>query len=173
MQARSVTYTTVHGNAGSLTHWARPGIEPTCLWILVGLLITEWQLELPHSDSFESINVADISGGLLHSLCTQPFSTPATPHQRAYSQLDTPGQKCWGINNVSGSNLKPMTYSSWRINTPTSLSSGGWLRIVLQDFFPSNPGKKVGLNPITSVKNCLVIWPFLAHPHPSHFPSHC
>ena len=25
--AESVTYTTTHGNAGSLTHWARPGIE--------------------------------------------------------------------------------------------------------------------------------------------------
>ena len=24
-----------HGNAGSLTHWARPGIEPTSSWILV------------------------------------------------------------------------------------------------------------------------------------------
>ena len=25
----SVTYTTAHGNAGPLTHWVRPGIEPT------------------------------------------------------------------------------------------------------------------------------------------------
>ena len=25
IQALSVTYTTAHGNAGSLTHWARPG----------------------------------------------------------------------------------------------------------------------------------------------------
>ena len=28
IQATSVTYTTAHGNAGSLIHWARPGIEP-------------------------------------------------------------------------------------------------------------------------------------------------
>ena len=28
MRATSATYTTVHRNAGSLTHWARPGIEP-------------------------------------------------------------------------------------------------------------------------------------------------
>ena len=27
--AASATYTTAHGNARSLTHWARPGIEPT------------------------------------------------------------------------------------------------------------------------------------------------
>ena len=29
------TYTTGHGNAGSLTHWARPGIELMSSWILV------------------------------------------------------------------------------------------------------------------------------------------
>ena len=31
-------YTTAHGNAGSLTHRVRPGIEPTSLWILVGFV---------------------------------------------------------------------------------------------------------------------------------------
>jgi len=30
-----LTYTTAHGNAGSLTHWARPGIEPATLCMLV------------------------------------------------------------------------------------------------------------------------------------------
>ena len=42
----SATYTTAHGNARSLTHWMRPGIEPCVLtdtskvpsWILVGVL---------------------------------------------------------------------------------------------------------------------------------------
>ena len=35
IQASSVTYTTVHGNArSSLTHWARPGIETSSSWIL-------------------------------------------------------------------------------------------------------------------------------------------
>ena len=33
--ASSVTYTTGHGNATSLTHWSRPGIEPTSSWVLV------------------------------------------------------------------------------------------------------------------------------------------
>ena len=41
MWATSGTYTTAHGNAKSLTHWTRPGIEPESLWILVGL-ITCW-----------------------------------------------------------------------------------------------------------------------------------
>ena len=35
IQAMSATYTTAHGNAGSSTHWARPGIEPASSWILV------------------------------------------------------------------------------------------------------------------------------------------
>ena len=37
---RSVTYTTAHGNAGSLTHWTRPGIEPATSWFLVGFVST-------------------------------------------------------------------------------------------------------------------------------------
>ena len=31
----SLTYTTAHSNARSLTHWARPGIEPVTSWFLV------------------------------------------------------------------------------------------------------------------------------------------
>ena len=38
IRATSVTYTTAHGNAGSLTHWTRPGIKLTSSWILVGFL---------------------------------------------------------------------------------------------------------------------------------------
>ena len=36
--AASATYTTVQGNTGSLTHWVRPGMEPTTSWLLVGLV---------------------------------------------------------------------------------------------------------------------------------------
>ena len=38
IQATSVTYTTAHGNAGSLTHRARPRIEPATPLFLVGLV---------------------------------------------------------------------------------------------------------------------------------------
>ena len=41
------TYTTAHGNAGFLTHWARPGMEPASSWILVGFVSTVPQWELP------------------------------------------------------------------------------------------------------------------------------
>ena len=46
IQATSATYTTAHGNAESLTHWVRPGIEPESFWILVGFISTEVRLEL-------------------------------------------------------------------------------------------------------------------------------
>ena len=39
-------YTTVRGNARSWTHWVRPGIKPTSLWILVGFITTEPRQEL-------------------------------------------------------------------------------------------------------------------------------
>ena len=42
----SMTYTTAHGNTGSLTHWARPGIEPTSSWILVMFISAAPQQEL-------------------------------------------------------------------------------------------------------------------------------
>ena len=38
IQASSVPYTTAYSNSGSLTHWARPGIKSTSLWILVRFL---------------------------------------------------------------------------------------------------------------------------------------
>ena len=46
--APSVTYTAAHGNKGSPTHWARPGIEPASLEILVGFVSAAPQWELPN-----------------------------------------------------------------------------------------------------------------------------
>ena len=46
IQATSAIYTTAHGNAGSLTHWARPGMEPITSWFLVRFLSAVPQLEL-------------------------------------------------------------------------------------------------------------------------------
>ena len=39
--ATSATYNTAHRNAGSLTHWARPGIKPAISWFLVGF-VNHW-----------------------------------------------------------------------------------------------------------------------------------
>ena len=45
--AMSMTCTTVHSNAGSLTHWVRPGIKPASSWILVIFVSAEPLQELP------------------------------------------------------------------------------------------------------------------------------
>ena len=45
--AASATYTAVCGNTGSLTHWVRPGIEPTSSWIPVRFL-TCWATMRTH-----------------------------------------------------------------------------------------------------------------------------
>jgi len=44
--AASATYTTAHRNTGSLTHWARPGIELASSWMLVRFVSSEPQQEL-------------------------------------------------------------------------------------------------------------------------------
>jgi len=44
--AISLTYTTAHGNTGSPTQWARPGIEPESSWILVRFVSPEPQKDL-------------------------------------------------------------------------------------------------------------------------------
>ena len=37
-------YAIAHGNVGSLTHWARPGIKPSTSWFLVGFFsAAPWQ----------------------------------------------------------------------------------------------------------------------------------
>ena len=45
--ATSLTCAVTWGNARSLTHWARPGIEPASSWILVGLVTAAPQWNLP------------------------------------------------------------------------------------------------------------------------------
>ena len=45
----SATHSTAHGNAGSLSHWARPGIGPASTWMLVRFVSSEPWWELLHS----------------------------------------------------------------------------------------------------------------------------
>ena len=46
--ATSATYTTAHGNTGSLTHWERPRIKPKTSWFLVGFVSSAPRWELQH-----------------------------------------------------------------------------------------------------------------------------
>ena len=59
VRAASVTYTTAQGNSGSLTHWARPGIESASKWILVGFVSVtpQWELLECVSDTDLSLTV--------------------------------------------------------------------------------------------------------------------
>ena len=50
--AVSATYTTAHGNAGSLTHWARPGIKPATSWFLVRFINHQATMGTPDSLDF-------------------------------------------------------------------------------------------------------------------------
>ena len=52
IQAASSTYISAHGIDESLTHWARPGIEPASSWILVGFVTAQPPRELPEIDFF-------------------------------------------------------------------------------------------------------------------------
>ena len=47
MQDPSHVYMEDHGNAGSLTHWARPEMEPVSSWMLVRFVSAEPRQELP------------------------------------------------------------------------------------------------------------------------------
>ena len=65
IQAMSVTCAIAHGNAGSLTHWVRPGFKPASSWILVRFVFPVPQQELPphrplvsHSYSFFSLSLS-------------------------------------------------------------------------------------------------------------------
>ena len=42
-----------YGNARSLTHWTRPGIDPTSSWMLVRFVIAELRWELPQEKFLE------------------------------------------------------------------------------------------------------------------------
>ena len=74
---------TAHGNAGSLTQGARPGIEPESLWMLVGFASTEPRWELPGFFLKKYIYIAYSSfpsitafGLLLYVNCPTPLCLP-------------------------------------------------------------------------------------------------
>ena len=81
----SATYSTPHCSAGSLTHWARTGIEPASSWILVGFL-THWTTAgTPlsfYSSSIMPLIILRLALGLLHVLCQ-----PALPLHLVNSSL--------------------------------------------------------------------------------------
>ena len=64
IRVASAGYTTAHGNARSLTHWARPGIKPSPSWMLVRFISAEpWQ-ELQAIFLIQFLSCHSISGPL-------------------------------------------------------------------------------------------------------------
>ena len=71
IQAAYVTNTTAHSNARSLTHWARPGIEPASPWMPVIFISAEPQRELhisyfpsfPPESCFYCLNLTHVISG--------------------------------------------------------------------------------------------------------------
>ena len=52
-------YTTAHGNAGPLTHWARPGIEPAFSWMIDSFPLSQnGNFPALHSEGNYSTNLA-------------------------------------------------------------------------------------------------------------------
>ena len=97
IKAMSATYIRDHGNAGSLTHWVRPGIEPTSSWILVRLIYTEpwWELlflSLWNFLLFVYLFVVVLCQCLWHAEVPGPGAEPV-PHNSDLS--------CWSDNNGS------------------------------------------------------------------------
>jgi len=126
IQATSSTYTTAHGNARSLTHWARPGMEPESSWIPVWLITAEpWQ-EL-HKFPFQ-INLGVLIRSEAWELSYTGSSSDSTPTQELpYAASGTEKEKkkkyvlyVWG-NLLRRREETNTTYSDcdmWAITVP-------------------------------------------------------
>ena len=107
--------TTVHGNAGSLTHGGRTGIEPASSWIPVGFVSTAPQRELPstflfifhfilfmyllifvflglHPLHMELPRLGGQIRTVASGLCHRPMPTPDQSH---ICDIQHSSQQCW------------------------------------------------------------------------------
>ena len=107
--ATSVTYAAAWGNAGSLTHWTRPGIKPASSWILCWIL--RWgflfvclcfvllRLHPPAHGSSQARGLIRAAAAGLHQSHSKARSEPRlqpTPQLTAM-----PDPQCWILNPLS------------------------------------------------------------------------
>ena len=73
--AAFVTYAIICSNAGSLTHWAKPGIKPTSSWKLVGFSTCWTKIETPLivTLTYISLMISDIEHLLMYLLSIHIF----------------------------------------------------------------------------------------------------
>jgi len=75
IRAASATYTTAHGNAGSLTCWLRPWMESATSWFLVGFVSAAPRRELQKIISWWkliNVSIIQIKNLYLHELPCPP-----------------------------------------------------------------------------------------------------
>ena len=76
IRATSAAYTTAHVNARSLSHWARPRMEPESSWTLVGFVTAEPQRELIFTVFLRNVRMVFFSAHTnLHSYQRGSFSS--------------------------------------------------------------------------------------------------
>ena len=110
------TYTTAHGNALSLTHWARPGTEPASSWILVRFVSAEPRQELhvfylkvpPFSFSF---SLFFFWGPYLWHKEVPRLAVKLELHLQAYATtMATPDRAASATYTTACGNVGPLTY---------------------------------------------------------------
>ena len=96
-----VTHTTAHGNARSLTHWARPGIESTTSWFLVRfvLAVPQRNSESAFLTSFQADDAANPRTTLRNlPKATQPV--PGEAEWISHGVSESPGPR--GCSQMPG-----------------------------------------------------------------------
>ena len=107
IQATSATCFIAHGNAGSLTHWVIPGMEPVSLWMLIRFVSTEPQKELLQLFYFILFVVFSVFLGLhlQHVEVPRLGSNRSCCHQPIPQLTATPDPQ--HTEQGQGSNLQP------------------------------------------------------------------
>ena len=107
--SNSVTYTTAHGNARSLTHWSRPGIEPANSWFLVRFVSIAPRQELLSIYLFLATLWPNSTYGIWNSWARDQIQAVVVTYTVAVAMLDSlthcarPGSKpaCWHCRDTA------------------------------------------------------------------------
>ena len=109
IRAVSMSYTTAHGNAGSSTHWERPGIEPVSSRILVGF-VNHWATTVTPSFLFLFFLFLGLQLPAYTTAMATPDPSHIYSHTRSFTHWARPGMEaasswtlCWVLNLLSHS----------------------------------------------------------------------
>ena len=145
IQAASATYTTAHGNAGSLTHRGKPGIEPASSWTLVRFCFHFPSVGTPFpfhefiygqvvggchvgqcrskASSAPAIGGPARSSGLSSVLCAAGWHPSSDSLPEPALLTTVAGEKYLRVYAIPSSNLQPMAGRSRCIHT---LAPSSW-----------------------------------------------